>query len=330
MQALSFAVHIPLVCFGVAFSRDAPLCRVAVLADRRPALPDARPALDARHGRALLRPASSPARSSASRWGSSGRTSPATFGGVFGLGFAVEGFSFFTEGDLHRDLHLRLEASVAALRTFLSGIPIVLAGFTGSLTVIAVNGWMNHPTGFPARPRQGRRRPSLQSALRQQLLLARARAHVSRRVHGHRVPRRRCIRGWTASAAGGAATRRTALCDPRSQSLYSPPSRRSSSAIGAAATVAAAQPTKLAAFEGLAHTTKGAPVARPRLVRERTGRVWDPGPAPAFAARVPRSQRNGAGGSTAVPPADRPPVNVVRVRVPGHGRHREHARGCSP
>jgi cytochrome d ubiquinol oxidase subunit I len=31
---------------------------------------------------------------------------------------------------------------------FVSGLPIVLTGFTGSLTVIAVNAWMNHPGGF--------------------------------------------------------------------------------------------------------------------------------------------------------------------------------------
>ena len=31
---------------------------------------------------------------------------------------------------------------------FLTGIPIVVTGFTGSLFVIAVNGWMNQPTGF--------------------------------------------------------------------------------------------------------------------------------------------------------------------------------------
>src|SRR5207248_3607051 len=31
---------------------------------------------------------------------------------------------------------------------FACGIPIALAGFTGSLMVIAVNGWMNHPSGF--------------------------------------------------------------------------------------------------------------------------------------------------------------------------------------
>src|SRR3954454_5313900 len=38
---------------------------------------------------------------------------------------------------------------------FVSGFPIALAGVTGSLLVISVNGWMNHPSGFrhtPARP----------------------------------------------------------------------------------------------------------------------------------------------------------------------------------
>ena len=38
----------------------------------------------------------------------------------------------------------------------LCGIPIVIAGFTGSLMVIAVNAWMNHPDGFALRERQGR------------------------------------------------------------------------------------------------------------------------------------------------------------------------------
>ncbi len=31
---------------------------------------------------------------------------------------------------------------------FASGLPIVVAGLLGSLMVISVNGWMNHPAGF--------------------------------------------------------------------------------------------------------------------------------------------------------------------------------------
>jgi cytochrome bd ubiquinol oxidase subunit I len=31
---------------------------------------------------------------------------------------------------------------------FATGVPIALAGVTGSLLVISVNGWMNHPSGL--------------------------------------------------------------------------------------------------------------------------------------------------------------------------------------
>ena len=34
---------------------------------------------------------------------------------------------------------------------FAAGVPMVLAGITGSLMVISVNGWMNQPTGFSIR-----------------------------------------------------------------------------------------------------------------------------------------------------------------------------------
>src|SRR4029453_17737974 len=33
-------------------------------------------------------------------------------------------------------------------RHFLAGIRVAVAGITGSLFVISVNGWMNHPAGF--------------------------------------------------------------------------------------------------------------------------------------------------------------------------------------
>ena len=48
MQALSFAVHIPLVCFGIAFPAMVLFVEWLLSAHRRPALPDAGAALDAR------------------------------------------------------------------------------------------------------------------------------------------------------------------------------------------------------------------------------------------------------------------------------------------
>src|SRR5438094_945006 len=71
----------------------------------------------------------------------------ATFGSVFGLGFAVEGFSFFLEA-IFIGIYVYGWNRLSPRLHFATGIPIVLAGFTGSLMVISVNGWMNHPSGF--------------------------------------------------------------------------------------------------------------------------------------------------------------------------------------
>ena len=71
----------------------------------------------------------------------------ATFGDVFGLGFALEGFSFFLEA-IFIAIYVYGWDRLSPRAHFLAGIPIVITGFAGSLMVIAVNGWMNHPSGF--------------------------------------------------------------------------------------------------------------------------------------------------------------------------------------
>ena len=146
MQALSFAVHIPLVCFGIAF----------------PAMVLFMEWLGMRTGDPLYRTV-------ARRWSrivlalfaigvitgtilsfEMGLLWPnftATFGSVFGLGFAIEGFSFFMEA-IFVGIYAYGWDRLSPRMHFLSGLPIVLTGFTGSLTVIAVNAWMNHPGGF--------------------------------------------------------------------------------------------------------------------------------------------------------------------------------------
>src|ERR1700735_5436929 len=149
MQALSFTVHIPLVCFGIAFPvmvmfvewlgirTGDPLYRT--LARRWTRIVVALFAVGVITGTIL-----------SFEMGLLWPNFTATFGSVFGLGFAIEGFSFFTEaifiaiyaygwGGLSPRLHL------------LSGIPVAIAGFTGSLMVISVNAWMNHPGGFHLR-----------------------------------------------------------------------------------------------------------------------------------------------------------------------------------
>ena len=69
------------------------------------------------------------------------------FGNVFGLGFTLEGFSFFVEA-IFIGIYVYGWDRLRPWPHFASGLPIALAGITGSMFVIAVNAWMNHPTGF--------------------------------------------------------------------------------------------------------------------------------------------------------------------------------------
>jgi cytochrome d ubiquinol oxidase subunit I len=76
--------------------------------------------------------------------------------------------------------------------------------------------------------------------------------------------------------------------------------------------VAATQPTKLAAFEGLGRTTVGAPVHV--LGWYRDGRVQYGIPLPRLLSLLAFHRTDATvQGLDAVPPADRPPVNVVRL-----------------
>src|SRR6202451_1625629 len=149
MQALSFSVHIPLVCFGIAFPAMVMFCEWRWI----------------RTGDPLYR-------SLARRWrkvmtalfavgvitgtilsfemGLLWPNFTGTFGSVFGLGFAVEGFSFFAEA-IFIGIYVYGWDRLSPRAHFASGVPIVLAGFTGSLMVISVNAWMNHPSGFRLR-----------------------------------------------------------------------------------------------------------------------------------------------------------------------------------
>src|SRR5881392_3092454 len=139
MQALSFAVHIPLVCFGIAL----------------PAIVLFVEFLHLRTGDELYR-------TLARRWSKvmvalfavgvitgtilsfeMGLLWPgftAAFGSVFGLGFAIEGFSFFLEA-IFIGIYVYGWDRLSPRLHFASGIPVVLAGLSGSLMVISVNAW---------------------------------------------------------------------------------------------------------------------------------------------------------------------------------------------
>ena len=70
-----------------------------------------------------------------------------TYGAAFGIPFAVEGLFFFTEA-IFIAIYIYGWKRLKPWPHFWTGVPIVFAGIGGTLSVVAANAWMNHPTGF--------------------------------------------------------------------------------------------------------------------------------------------------------------------------------------
>ncbi len=146
MQALSFAVHIPLVAFGTAFPAMVLFAEwlhhrtgdpvLLTLARRWTRIMVALFAVGVITGTIL-----------SFEMGLLWPNFMATYGSVFGLGFAIEGFSFFLEA-IFLAIYVYGWERLSPRMHMLSAVPVIVTGFTGSFMVIAVNAWMNHPTGF--------------------------------------------------------------------------------------------------------------------------------------------------------------------------------------
>ncbi len=146
MQALSLAIHIPIVCFGIAFPamflfveglylRTGDLTYKA-LAKRWSKVALVLFAVGVVTGTIL-----------SFEFGLLWPEFMASFGEVFGIAFGLEGISFFVEA-IFIAIYVYGWDRLSRRGHFLAGIPIVISGFAGSFNVIAVNGWMNHPEGF--------------------------------------------------------------------------------------------------------------------------------------------------------------------------------------
>jgi len=308
MQALSFTAHIPLVCFGIAFPAMILLAEWLYL----------------RTGDELYRTV-------ARRWSrimaalfavgvitgtilsfEMGLLWPqftSTFGSVFGLGFAVEGFSFFIEA-IFIGIYIYGWDRLSARAHFLSGIPIVIAGFTGSLFVIAVNAWMNHPSGF--RYAGGKVldvHPF--SALFGNSFLWPELVHMY--IAGYIVTGFLIAGAYAIGKLRGNWGRyeRTALAIPLTIAALASPVQV---LVGdwAARDVATTQPVKLAALEGLAKTTKGAP-------EHLLG--WYTGEKVKYGIAIPKllsflafhNPEATVQGLDTVPKDRQPPINFVRI-----------------
>ena len=307
MQALSFAVHIPLVAFGISFPvlvlfAEARWLRTGdvlyrTLARRWTRIMVALFAVGVITGTIL-----------SFEMGLLWPNFTATFGGVFGLGFAIEGFSFFLEA-IFIGIYVYGWDRLSPRAHFVSGIPIVLTGFTGSLMVISVNAWMNHPSGFTLR--DGKVVDVHQwQALFANTYLWHELVHMY--IAGYIVSGFLLAGVYAFGRLRGRWGRyeRAALAIPLTAAALAAPVQV---LVGdwAARDVARSQPVKLAAIEGLAQTTRGAP--------EHLLGWYDNGKI-RFGIEIPHalsllafhSWNAKVQGLDAVPRADRPPVNVVR------------------
>jgi cytochrome d ubiquinol oxidase subunit I len=308
MQALSFAVHIPLVCFGIAF----------------PAFVLFMEALWLRTGDPVYRTV-------ARRWSKVmlalfavgvvtgtilsfelGLLWPgfmAAFGDVFGLGFTLEAFSFFVEA-IFIAIYVYGWDRLSPRAHFLAGVPVVIAGLTGSLMVISVNAWMNHPSGFTLE--EGRVtdvRPLAALFGNDYLWHELVHMYLAGYIVAGFVTAGVYAWGWLRGRRG--RYERVALVVPLTVAALAAPVQI---VVGdwAARVVARDQPAKLAAFEGLHESEEGAPV---HLLG------WYDGEQVRYGIELPHllsllafhDPNAPVEGLEDVPAPDRPPVNVVRV-----------------
>ncbi|MGH2970281.1 MAG: cytochrome ubiquinol oxidase subunit I, partial [Solirubrobacteraceae bacterium] len=308
MQALSLAVHIPIVCFGIAF-----------------------PAMFLFVEGLYLRTGDATYKALAKRWSKValilfavgvvtgtilsfefGLLWPefmASFGSVFGIAFGLEGISFFVEA-IFIAIYVYGWDRLSRRAHFLSGIPIVVSGLAGSFNVIAVNGWMNDPQGFEVV--EGRvvdPRPwdaMINTHVWHEL--------VHMYIAGYIVAGFLVAGVYAAAWLRGRRDRyhRAALVVSLAFACLAAPVQV---IVGdwAARQVAESQPVKLAAFEGLARTTEGAPLTIGGVFDEREQRVkWGLEVPNALSLLAHHDPNAPVAGLELARPEDRPPVNVVR------------------
>jgi cytochrome d ubiquinol oxidase subunit I len=223
----------------------------------------------------------------------------ANFGSVFGLAFGIEGFSFFMEA-IFIAIYVYGWDRLSPRTHILVGVPVILAGFTGSFMVISVNGWMNQPTGFSIRngevvdvkPLAALFNSNLWHELTHMYLAGFfvagflvASVYAYAWLRGRRDRRHQVGLVVALSVAALVAVPQLLVGD------------------WAARTVAERQPIKLAAFEGLKDTEKGAPFDF------FGGRIEIPKALSLLAFHNPNATVKGL---NTVPKDDQPPWHIVK------------------
>ena len=85
------------------------------------------------------------------------------FGAAFGIPFAIEGLFFFTEA-IFIAIYIYGWKRLKPWPHFWTGVPIVIAGIGGTVSVVAANSWMNEPQGFTLNSARARSSTSIRGA----------------------------------------------------------------------------------------------------------------------------------------------------------------------
>jgi cytochrome bd ubiquinol oxidase subunit I len=308
MQALSLAVHIPIVCFGIAFPAMFLFVHGLYLRTGEPAYK----ALAKRWSKVALTIFAVGVVTGTILSFEFGLLWPdfmATFGEVFGLAFGLEGVSFFVEA-IFIAIYVYGWDRLPPRTHFLTGVPVVISGFAGSFNVIAVNGWMNNPGGFTVVDGRVTEPKPWEALLNDNLWHELVHMYVAGYLVAGFI-----VAGIYASAwLKGRRDRyhRTGLVVALSFAALAAPVQV---IVGdwAGQQVAHTQPVKLAAMEGLYRTTEGAPFTLGGFFDTETNEVRYGIEIPyllsVLAAHNPNATIQGL---EIVAPQDRPPINYVR------------------
>lgn len=310
MQAMSFVMHVPLVCFGIAFPSLVIFMEWLGLKTGKAHFS----AIARRWSKVMITLFAAGVVTGTLLSFELGILWPgfmSAFGDVFGLAFGLEGFSFFIEA-IFISIYVYSWDKISPAKHILTGIPVIVTGITGSMMVIAVNAWMNNPSGFSidkagevvdVKPFEAL---FANGHLWPQLTHMYLAAYI---VVGFLIAGIYAF-AWLKGRRG--AYFRTAMVVPLAVACLAAPAQL---LIGdwAARTVANDQPIKLASFEGLAKTTKGAP--------ETILGWYEPDGTIKYGIEIPKllsllayhDPNATVQGLDTVPVDDQPPINVVRI-----------------
>jgi cytochrome bd ubiquinol oxidase subunit I len=307
MQALSLGVHIPLVCFGIAFPAMVLFVEWLYLRTGNPT----HKTLAKRWSKVMLILFAIGVVTGTILSFELGLLWPhfmQKWGEVFGFAFAVEGLAFFVEA-IFIAVYVYGWDRLSPRMHFLTGLPIAAAGILGSTSVIAVNGWMNNPQGFDidASGDVTNVRP-LAALFNGHLWHEEVHMYMAGFIVASALVAMVYATAWLRGRRD--AYHRVGLAVPLAVLCLAAPGQV---VIGdwAARTVATSQPTKLAAMEGLDQTTKGAGLTVGGVYwgGKVHGGVKIPNLLSLLAFHDPNATIRGL---DAVPADDRPPVGWVR------------------